>query len=231
MGAPAPTTSRWWGWDSNPGSLALKPILFPLSQAASAESPARWLWVLLCSFSHPGVCAAMACHVVVGVRQVASGRNSEGLEPPAVGERTQKHSRGAHGGASAAQTVLAGWGREGCQPASPSPAPPSCQEKMSAPSRQGRPLTSGILIHRSLCSLCSLLPLSEPSGWGCCLPAWAVGTWQRPSYLGPSLRWRPGEALGRGAGVERRGRWAEQALQVWLQHLLAGSPFQFHGPQ
>lgn len=61
-GCPDPTASRWWGWDSNPGSLALKPIPFPLSQAASAESLARRLWALLRSLCHPCHCGDGPSH-------------------------------------------------------------------------------------------------------------------------------------------------------------------------
>lgn len=144
--APQPA-SRWRGWDSNPGSLALKPIVFPLSQAASAESPARWLWVLLCSLSYPGVSAVMACHVV-GVRQVAAGRNSKYWS--FRGRVRRKHSRGAQGGGASAalRGCRVGGVDAGGGSCVTNPAQLSGEAVHSQP--QGKPLTSGILIHPSL---------------------------------------------------------------------------------
>lgn len=44
LGAAGLGPHRPWmeGWDSNPGSLALKPGPFPLGQAASVQSQERW---------------------------------------------------------------------------------------------------------------------------------------------------------------------------------------------
>lgn len=103
----------------------------------------------------PGVSAVMACHVV-GVRQVASGRNSEVRSLLGWVSRTHKHSRGPTDVPPQLRWLAGGGGRAVSprhqQP--PSPPPPG-EDVRSQP--QGKPWTSGILIHRS-----RRLPLLPP---------------------------------------------------------------------
>lgn len=120
MGSPVGSgrwvPSRRQGWDSNPGSLALKPVAFPLSQAALAASPVRWLWVLLC-FSHLCVAAVTGCHTA-GVRQGCRVGTPKGSEPQGLRSRTQKHSPSLCPCSSDSQQ---GGGGRGCPPLSPPP--------------------------------------------------------------------------------------------------------------
>lgn len=143
-GCPDPTASRWWGWDSNPGSLALKPIPFPLSQAASAESLARRLWALLRSLCHPCHCGDGPSHGQGPGRWLqgaawAAERGGIQRCPSLLGwvRRAHEHPSARQLLGSQRSDRVGGWGREGL----PTSAPdlPSCHERVPAQSCRASP--------------------------------------------------------------------------------------------